>query len=96
MLAVKDIAKAIEIYYGRTQLDGGDIKELFGKVSAGAAVKLRKKARVVMLQKGYPIWDKSHVETKSAFEAWGLDISDLEARYKKLKSLGLAEKRDAG
>lgn len=94
MLAIKDVGKAIEIYYSRTQLDISDMKELFGSVSDGTAVKLRQRARVVMKEKGYPIWNSRQVETTAAFEAWGLDIEDLERRFKKLKALGLGEKRE--
>ena len=91
MATVADINKAVELYYSRLQLDGRDISELFGGVSRPVVCQLRKKARLVMAERGLPLWDSRHVETRAAYEAWGLDIADLEARRKKLKSLGFAK-----
>lgn len=88
MAAAADISKAVELYYSRAQLDSDDVSELFGGVSRSTVCHLKQKARNLMKEKGLPIWDSKHVETKAAFEAWGLDIEDLEKRFKKLRALG--------
>lgn len=87
---VTDIRKAVELYYSRAQLNSNDVSELFGGVSKSTVCHLKQSARNLMKEKGLPIWDSKHVETKAAYEAWGLDIDDLEYRYKKLISLGLS------
>ena len=88
MAAAADISKAVELYYSRAQLDSDDVSDLFGGVSRSTVCHLKQKARNLMKEKGLPIWDSKHVETKAAFEAWGLDIEDLEKRFKKLRALG--------
>lgn len=80
-----NIGVAIEKYYGRYMLNSKDISEMFGGVSKSTVSKLKHEARVLMLQKGVPLWDNRHVDTKTAFEAWKLDINDLEKRYERLQ-----------
>ena len=91
MAAAADITKAVELYYSRAQLSSEDVSALFGGVSRATVCNLKQKARVLMKERGLPIWDSKHVETKTAFEAWGLDIDDLEKRFKKLRSLGFVK-----
>ncbi len=40
-----------------------------------------------MIELNTPVWNSSRINTKVAYEAWGLDIADLEHRYKKLQEL---------
>lgn len=91
MAAATNISKAVELYYSRAQLNSSDVSELFGGVSKSTVCHLKQQARNLMKERNIPIWDSKHVETKTAFEAWGLDIEDLEKRFKKLRSLGLTE-----
>lgn len=40
-----------------------------------------------MAENQTPSWNALRVNTKDAYAAWGLDIEDLERRYRKLKKL---------
>ena len=80
-----NIETAIQMFYGKYMLDSKDISEMFGGISKTSITKLKNKARVKMIEKNVPIIDNRHVDTNAAFEAWGLDITDLERRYKKMK-----------
>ena len=42
-----------------------------------------------MEERNIRCWKASDVHTQTAYELWGMDINDLEQRYKKLLSLGL-------
>lgn len=76
---------AIKLYYSYSELSNANIRELFGKIAPATIVKLKKLALQKMLDKNIQLWNDHYVNTKVAFEAWGLDIEDLENRYKKLK-----------
>lgn len=79
------IEKAIKIYYSNTELSNTNIKELFGNLAPATIVKLKAIARQEMIKNNTPVWNDTYVNTVAAFKAWGLDIDDLEYRYKKLK-----------
>jgi len=40
-----------------------------------------------MNERSTPVWNAQRVNTEIAYEAWGLNITDLERRLKKLKAL---------
>lgn len=84
---ITSLRKAIELYYSRTELGNSDIEELFGKHSSSTIARLKSKARQKMIEQGTPVWNANRVNTTVAFEAWGLDVKDLEHRYKKLQEL---------
>ena len=89
---LKSISGAIRIYYTNIELDNQTIRELFApakgdKISSTCVCDLKELARGKMREQGCPVYDGKRVNTKVAFEAWGLDIADLEERYEKLKSL---------
>lgn len=84
-----DIGKAIELYYARIELSNQDIKDLFGITSSTRIVRLKNLAKERMIKENVPYWNALHVNTKTAYQAWGLDIKDLESRYAKLQKLGL-------
>ena len=96
MVQIASIEKAIELYYTKINLSSDDVSELFGGIASGTVCKLKKLARVEMKNCGLPIWDSKHVNTEAAYRAWGIQIADLEKRYKKLKDLGFkGENKDA-
>jgi hypothetical protein len=87
---LSSIGKAIQIYYENIELSNTDIKELFksrqGKNLSSATIsKLKAEVQKVAQERKMPIWDKGCVNTKLAFEVWGLDIGDLEKRWAKLQ-----------
>lgn len=84
---VTSIETAIRLYYERTELSNGDIRELFGHLGNDTVRRLKWKATELMTERNTPIWNAQRVNTEVAYEAWGLNIADLERRWKKLKDL---------
>lgn len=85
---IVDIKIAITLYYLRTALSNADIELLFGKHSSSTVAKLKKMAQDKMEEMHIMSWNDICVNTVAAYEAWGLDIHDLEHRYEKLKQFG--------
>lgn len=82
---LSDIALAVELYYSRIDLSNNDIKRLFGGVSGNKVSALKKLADARRREAGMASWDPRRVNTMCAFEAWGLEIEDLERRLKALR-----------
>lgn len=80
---IKDVGMAVEMYYSCAYLENSDIRELFG-CSASSVTKLKRQARQLMVERGVMPYSASSVDTVCAYEAWGLDIADLEMRLDKL------------
>ena len=85
-----NIPIAVRYYYEKISLSNSDIKAIFNIKSDSTAIK--KKQEVIDYFAGTdenPIHSISRrLDTWRAFEAWGLDISELEKRFKKLRQLG--------
>lgn len=85
---IVSIEAAIRIYYERIELSNSDIREIFGEKRGGATIaKLKNKAREVMRENNRPVWNAQLVNTEDAYTAWGLDINDLERRWKKIQAM---------
>lgn len=81
-----DGAIALRIYLEHTEIDTCDIREIFNCASS-TATRFKKVARKLMAERGIRTWDPSKVDTATAYEAWGIDIIEVEKRLKKLNSL---------
>ena len=86
---ITSLEKAINIYYRYNELSSKEIAELFRNKCYTTIQKLKNKARAEAEAEGKPIFNAANVNTEAAYKAWGLDINDLETRYKKLKELDL-------
>ena len=86
---IKSLETAIRIYYERIELRNADIKEIFGSLGSKTICRLKQVAKDKMKENDIPSWDAKAVNTESAYEAWGLNIEDLEKRLTKLKKLNL-------
>ena len=86
---IKSLETAIRIYYERIELRNADIREIFGSLGSKTICGLKQAAKDRMKENDIPSWDAKAVNTEAAFEAWGLDIADLEKRLNKLKKLEL-------
>lgn len=84
-----DFESALKIYYGTIEIDSRHIRQLFS-CGANKAAELKKKALAHMGKLNKMPCISGCVNTEIAFEAWGIDIHDIEKKYKKLKTLGLA------
>ncbi len=88
---LQNIETAIRLFYERIELSNSDIRELFGNISSQTIVKLKKKASEVSAEEKIIPWNSRYVNTEAAYKAWGLDIADLERRYKKLIALNKSQ-----
>ena len=84
---IRDLENAIRMYYSLYELRTTDIKALFGGISSGRAKDLKEYAKRYVKENGLPELNASTVDTEAAFKAWGLDISNLEMRHRKLMKL---------
>lgn len=81
-LAIKDIETAVKIFYSVPELRTPDIIQLFD-CSRSAAQKLKKAVQVEQKKANILTFSKSAVNTRLAYQTWGLDIVDLEQRFNK-------------
>lgn len=81
------VENAVRLYYEKSELTSADIKRLFDIHSSATVTKLKALAREKMIEEKIPARDSRNVNTAMAYKAWGLDISDLEQRLKKLREL---------
>lgn len=86
---IRDIDTALRIYYSYTELDTELLRTLFEGLSSSTLYKLRRRCKEVMADRGVKCFGRSSVNTKIAFEVFGLDPADLEERKRKLQKLGL-------
>lgn len=84
---ISSVEKALEIFYTKTELSNFDITELFGKHSSATVARLKAKVREQMSEQGVVSWNAQCVNTAVAFKTWGIDVSDLEHRLKKIREL---------
>lgn len=85
-----DIETAVYLYYAKPELTSDDVKNLFSCGNT-TAIKLKNHVRREMAARGVRSWIPSSINTKVAFDLWGIDIVDYEKRLKKLQSLKLEE-----
>ena len=81
-----ELRKAIEIYYSCPEIGNPEIKELSG-VASSTAVRIKKAVLEEMAKRHIRTWLPRHINTKLAYEMWGIDIADYEKRLKKLEQL---------
>ena len=84
---LQSVEDALRIYYTTPELTAEDIRTLFGNVSSGTLTNLKKPVFEKMREGQYFCCTRYAVNTKIAFEVWGIDVADLEARYKKFKKI---------
>lgn len=83
-----DIVYAIELYYKKMEINNSDIMQLFN-CKINTAINFKKIVQEEMAKNNIKLWLPHHVNTKIAFQSWGIDISDLESRYKSMVRLKL-------
>ena len=84
---ITSLETAIRLYYERIELTNSDIRELFGPLANSTVKRLKEKAELLMVGRNITVWNAQRVNTEIAYEAWGLNIADLERRLKKLKAM---------
>ncbi len=83
-----DIEKAVLLYYERLTLSCEDIRQIFGVTGKATVSKLKQQVIDYWAERGKnPVFRSARIITEDAYEAWGLDIDDLEHRLNKLRKL---------
>lgn len=93
LLQPPDVVKALHTYNKYTELGTKEVEELFG-VRRNKAINLKKQVQEVMAKEGIKSFYPNTVNTRIAYEVWGLDVKDLENRMKELIRLGFMKKED--
>mgnify|MGYP003306362444 CR=1 FL=1 len=82
-----NIARAVELYYSRLALSNKDIKEIFSVKSDSTVAQIKREVMTYFANSDVnPIFG-SRLKTYETYIAMGLDIKDLENRYRKLRRL---------
>ena len=84
---IKSVESALSVYYTYPQLRNAEIQEVFGHLSKAKVCQLKELAREKMSELGIPLWNATAVDTNAAYQAWGLNITDLERRYAKIRKM---------
>lgn len=90
---ITSLETAVRIYWENTEIGTAEMTELFGAHGKDLFSRLKKRAREVMAEKHLGTFGAYTVSTTAAYEAWGLDINDLEARLKKIQKLEKAREK---
>jgi len=86
---ITSIDTALKIYYKNPEIGNGEIKALFGNLSSATVCKLKKSVKVKMNEHSAYSYGANKVNTAIAFEAWHINVVDLEKRREKLRKLDL-------
>jgi len=86
-----DLEAAIRVYYANPELRNGEISEIFKGISVATVNRKKRRVKEEMRTRGVHTWHPNAVNTTLAYEVWGLDITDLENRRRKLMELGMYE-----
>lgn len=85
-IMIKDVGTAVRIFYSCPELGTKDIMELFS-CSAATANKLKAPVRQLQLERGILTFSCHTVNTQCAYDAWHIDIKEMERRAAKLNKL---------
>jgi hypothetical protein len=86
---ITSIENALQIFYKHSEIGNKEISALFGKISSATLARLKRAVKTEMCNRDTYSYGMYKVNTKIAFEVWGLDVADLEERRNKLKALEL-------
>lgn len=84
---ITSVEAALDTFYKFPQLGNKEIKLIFGQIGSAKICELKVLAREKMKEQNQPLWNNKTVNTDSAYQAWGLDVADLERRYARLKRM---------
>jgi len=87
--AITSIENALKVYYENAEIGNKEIKTLFGVRSSATLSRLKKIVKAEMIKNNIPSFNPNRVNTKTAYEVWGIDVNDLEERRNKIKELFL-------
>lgn len=82
------IEKAVFLYYAKPELENIDIKELFG-ASDSSVRRIKAPVLKAMAEQGIKSWAPYTINTRVAYEVWGINIPEYEERLKKLTQINM-------
>lgn len=83
-----NIEVAVRMYYEKISLTNADIKTLFGVTSNRTIAKYKNEVVNYFAKTDVdPVHYNRTLDTWRAFEAWGIDIAELEKRLSKIRRL---------
>ncbi len=85
-IMIKDVETAVRIYYSCPELGTKEIMELFS-CSRATAIRLKTPVRDLQKDRGILTFSDRTVNTRCAYEAWHIDIKEMERRWMKLQEL---------
>lgn len=88
-IRLADPQTVLTVYYECREISNAEMQKLFGAVGQSTITRLKKRALELMRERGVSRLGRHSVNTEVAFEAWGIDIADMERRFAKQKKLGL-------
>lgn len=83
-----DLKTALEMYYTKPEISNGEIQQLFD-VGKSTAIKMKRKVKKKMAEKNVRCFLPNHINTRLAFEVWGIDVKMYEENLKHLQRLKL-------
>jgi hypothetical protein len=86
---ITSINAALSVYYNNLEIGNNEIKELFRVRSSATIARLKKAVRAEMDKQGLYSYSANKVNTVVAYQAWGIDVNDLEKRRQKIAALNL-------
>ncbi len=87
--SITNIENALKVYYENGEIGNDEIKCLFGNRSSATIAKLKRLVKAEMIKRSVPTFNAHKVNTVIAYDVWGIDVTDLEKRMKKIKELSL-------
>jgi hypothetical protein len=87
--AITSIENALKIYYSHSEIGNKEMTDLFGRRSSATIARLKRIAKTEMSAKDVFSYGSNKVNTTAAYQAWGIEVADLEKRMKKIKELDL-------
>ena len=87
--SITNIENALKIYYENSEIGNKEINCLFGNRSSATISRLKRLVKAEMIKRNMPTFNAYKVNTAIAYDVWGIDVTDLEKRMKKIKELSL-------
>ena len=91
---IRSLEAALTVYYDNIFIGNKEIRELFisksgGNIGVTKIAELKKEVAAIAKEKGAMLYNETTVPVEVAFEAWGINVSELERKIKRKKSLGI-------
>ena len=86
---ITDIDTALRIYYTYPELTSREINQLFGKLAPSTITRYKSVVKNEQRKRAIKTSLSNSINTRIAYDVWGIDVADLEERRNKLIKLGL-------